>query len=73
MRKVTLTLFVLLFAVGSYFSAQSYAGDRPCVNRCQDIYRDTRRLCNDFHGDRKENCIREANERLRHCLQNCRD
>jgi hypothetical protein len=73
MKKVTLILFTLLFAVASYFSAGSFAGERRCVDRCQDIYRDARRLCNNFHGERKEHCIREANERLRHCLRNCRD
>ncbi len=73
MKKVTVILFTLLFAVGSYFSAGSYAGERRCVDRCQDIYRDARRLCDNFHGERKEHCIKEANERLHHCLRNCRD
>ncbi|MBI3654489.1 MAG: hypothetical protein HY231_25955 [Acidobacteria bacterium] len=72
MKKVTLILFTLLFALGSYLSTQTLAGDRACERRCRDFHRDALRLCNDLHGEARERCIREANERLRNCLQNCR-
>jgi hypothetical protein len=75
MKKVALVLFTLLFAIGSYLSTQSFAierGDRVCERRCREIYEDARRLCHNFHGEARERCIREANERLRNCLQHCR-
>lgn len=74
MKKVSSILFSLLFVVGSYLSTQTFAiekGDRPCVRRCHEIYQDARRLCNNFHGEARARCIREANERLRNCLQHC--
>jgi hypothetical protein len=75
MKKVSLILFTLLFVTGSYLSTQTLAverGDRVCERRCREIYEDARRLCNNFHGEARERCIREANERLRNCLQRCR-
>ena len=71
MKKVTLILFTLLFVIGSYLSTQTKAGDRVCERRCRDLHRDQLRVCHDFHGEARERCIREANERLRHCLQRC--
>ncbi|MEW6129803.1 MAG: hypothetical protein AB1757_22375 [Acidobacteriota bacterium] len=73
MKKVSLILFTFLFVLATLISSQTFAGDRPCVRRCNDIHRDALRLCNDFHGERRAHCIREANERHRNCLQNCRD
>lgn len=75
MKKVSLILFTLLFVLGSYLSTQTLAdqnGGRVCERRCHDIHRDTRRLCNDLHGEARERCHREADERLRNCLQHCR-
>lgn len=72
LKKIPLILITLLFVVGSYLATQTRADDRACERRCRDLHRDELRVCNDFHGEARARCIREANERLRHCLQRCR-
>jgi hypothetical protein len=75
MYKVSLILFSLLFVLGSNLSTQTFAvekADRGCERRCREIYEDARRLCHNWHGEARERCIREANERLRNCHQRCR-
>lgn len=77
MKKLTLIAFTLLFAIGTYFSTATTLaverGDGPCARRCHENYHQVGRHCRELPPALRDNCVREARERLRNCLRNCRD